>query len=129
MQGHWIPGLVALAGGDEVWGKPGEFSSGLEFSSLTSASPDVIILMPCGFDVTRTCREARDILPRAVPGWSSIPAVKSGCVWAVHGNRLYSGASPAMVEGLEVLATILHGSIEEQAALDPVMSATKVDFS
>ena len=75
--------------------------------------------MPCGFDVARTLREAREVLPREVEGWGALPAVAGGRVWAVHGNRLFSGAAPALVEGLELLVALLHGSEEERAALAP----------
>ena len=73
--------------------------------------------MPCGFDVERTVREARGVLAGEVPGWAALRAVAAGRVWAVHGNRLFSGAAPALVEGLELLVTLLHGSEEERAAL------------
>jgi len=114
-----------LAGGEEVWGKAGEFSTGLDFNALAGAAPDVIILMPCGFDITRTVREAKEVLPAKVQGWADIPAVAAGRVWAVHGNRLFSGASPALVEGVEALLEILHG---EGAGLDPLGTAVRVDF-
>ena len=117
LQGHWVPQLVRLAGGEEAWGAEGAFSTGLENSALGAADADVILLMPCGFDVARTLREARAALPGAVPEWAALRAVKAGRVWAVHGNRLFSGAAPALVEGLELLATLLHGEPAELAAL------------
>ena len=52
-------------------------------------------------------------------GWAGLSAVKGGRVWAVDGRRLFSGAAPALVEGLEVLRVILHGTEEERAALPP----------
>ena len=119
---------MSLAGGEEVWGKPEQYSTGLEFNALSTASPDVIILMPCGFDLERTVLEAKKLLPVKVPGWHTIPAVAAGRVWAVHGNRLFSGASPSLVEGLEVLAAIISGTEAEREALDGKNTATLVDF-
>ncbi len=89
----------------------------MEFNALSACDPDVILLMPCGFSVERTLREARDVLPKAVPNWGGLKAVQGGRVWAVHGNRLFSGASPALVEGLELLAKLLHGSEEACASI------------
>ena len=109
-----------MAGGEEAWGKPGEYSTGLENNALAACDPDVIILMPCGFSVARTVEEAQRVLPAAIPQWGSLKAVKAGRVWAVHGNRLFSGASPDLVEGLELLATLLHGEEAALAALSPL---------
>ena len=119
-QGHWVPELVGMAGVEEAWGKPGEYSTGLANGALAACDPDVIVLMPCGFSVARTVEEAKRVLPAAIPQWGSLKAVKAGRVWAVHGNRLFSGASPDLVEGLELLATLLHGEEAALAALSPL---------
>jgi iron complex transport system substrate-binding protein len=72
--------------------------------------------MPCGFTVERTLAEARLVCVHW-KSWASLAAVKAGRVWAVDGRRLFSGASPALVDGLELLRVIIHGSEEERAAL------------
>ena len=124
--GHWMPELIGLAGGSECWSGSG-FSTGLPSTALRDAAPDVIIVMPCGFDLERTARDAAATLPQ-LPGWTSIPAVRSGRVWAIDGNRLFSGAAPALIDGLEVLAAILHGSPEQHAAVIKPCDAARLDM-
>jgi iron complex transport system substrate-binding protein len=65
--------------------------------------------MPCGFDATRAAEEAR-ALPN-LPGWSDLPAVKNDRVWVVDANSFFSRPAPRLVEGVEVLAHILHPEI------------------
>ncbi len=104
--GHWVPEMIRLAGGEELFAEAGKPSTRLSWEEVFEAAPEVVILMPCGFDVTRTLREAR-ILPE-IPGWSSLPAVNSGRVWAVDANSYFSRPAPRLVEGVEILARILH---------------------
>ena len=105
--GHWVPDVVASAGGTDPLAKAGVYSTGMTYEAFVQSQPEAIILMPCGFDVERTERDAREQLATK-PGWGDIPAVKAGRVWAVNGFRLLSGASPALVDAVEILARILH---------------------
>ena len=104
--GHWVPAMVALAGGYDVLGKTNEPSAKIEWGEVVNARPDVILLMPCGFDVRRTVKEATPL--RALPGWNELPAVKSGNVFALNGNAYFSRPGPRLVDGLEILARIIH---------------------
>jgi len=104
--GHWVPEMVRLAGGEELFAGPGEPSRRLTWNDIFEASPEVLILMPCGFGVDRTIHEAR-ALPE-VSGWGELPAVKSGRVWAVDANSYFSRPAPRLVEGVEISARILH---------------------
>jgi len=104
--GHWAPEMVALAGGVDVLGRQGEPSAKIEWRQVVDARPDVILLMPCGFDVRRTVKEATPL--RALPGWNELPAVKSGSVFALNGNAYFSRPGPRLVDGLEILARIIH---------------------
>ena len=104
--GHWIPEMVRLAGGEELFAEAGEPSARLSWEEVFEAAPEVIVLMPCGFDAARTLREARH-LPE-MPGWSGLPAVRNGGVWAVDANSYFSRPAPRLVEGVEILARILH---------------------
>jgi iron complex transport system substrate-binding protein len=72
-------------------------------------APDVIVLMPCGFDVTRTLREAA--LLKKFDSWHNMPAVKAGKVFAVNGHAFFSRPGPRLVDGLEILAHIIHPEI------------------
>jgi iron complex transport system substrate-binding protein len=104
--GHWVPEIVALAGGFDVLGRKGEPSFKVEWNEVTKAKPDVILLMPCGFDVRRTVRESTPL--RRLEGWNDLAAVKAGNVYALNGNAYFSRPGPRLVNGLEILARILH---------------------
>lgn len=104
--GHWVPEMVRLAGGEEVFAGPGEPSARLAWDEVFEAAPEVLILMPCGFDAERTIKEAL-VLP-GLPGWVDLPAVNSGRVWAVDANSYFSRPAPRLVDGVEILARILH---------------------
>ncbi len=104
--GHWVPEIVALAGGYDTLGRPGEPSAKVEWNAVLDARPDVILLVPCGFDVRRAVKESTPL--RALPGWNELPAVKSGNVFALNGNAYFSRPGPRLVNGLEILARIIH---------------------
>jgi iron complex transport system substrate-binding protein len=104
--GHWVPEMVYLAGGEEGLGATHGNSTVLSWDQVVAYKPDVLVLMPCGFDVERTEREA-DLLA-ALPGWSALPAVRNGRVWGVWGHKYFSGAGPHLVDGVEMLGQILH---------------------
>ena len=104
--GHWVPEMVRLAGGRELFARPGERSVRLTWEAVFEAAPEVLVLMPCGFDASRAAEEAR-ALPQ-LPGWSDVPAVKNGRVWVVDANSFFSRPAPRLVEGVEILAHILH---------------------
>jgi iron complex transport system substrate-binding protein len=104
--GHWVPEMVELAGGEDVFAKPGETSRRMTWEEISDAAPDVLVLMPCGFDVERTMEEAHTLAGR--PGWRDIPAVANGRVWACDANSYFSRPAPRLVEGVGILARILH---------------------
>jgi iron complex transport system substrate-binding protein len=105
--GHWVPEMVGVAGGEELFARPGERSVRLSWDEVFEAAPEVIVLMPCGFDANRAVEEARRVLP-GLPDWGELPAVKEGQVWAVDANSHFSRPAPRLVEGVEILARILH---------------------
>jgi iron complex transport system substrate-binding protein len=104
--GHWVPEMVRLAGGEEIFAGPGEASARLRWDEVFEAAPDVLVLMPCGFDAERTKKEALGLSD--LPGWADLPAVREGRVWAVDANSYFSRPAPRLVEGVEILARILH---------------------
>ena len=112
--GHWVPEMVRLAGGRELFAGPGERSVRLDWPSVFKAAPEVLVLMPCGFDGERAAEEARS-LP-GLPGWAGLPAVKNGRVWAVDANSYFSRPAPRLAEGVEILARILHPDVLDGAS-------------
>jgi iron complex transport system substrate-binding protein len=107
--GHWVPEMVALAGGIDGLGKVGEPSKKIEWDAVRAFAPEVAILLPCGFGVARSLREA-SLLSR-LNGWNDLPAVKKGRVYAVNGSAYFNRSGPRLVDGLEILAQIIHPEI------------------
>ena len=112
--GHWVPEMVRLAGGRELFAGPGERSVRLDWPAVFEADPEVLVLMPCGFDAARAVEEAR-ALP-GMPGWSDLRAVRDNRVWVVDANSFFSRPAPRLVEGVEILARILHPGAFADAA-------------
>jgi iron complex transport system substrate-binding protein len=104
--GHWVPEMVALAGGYDMLGRNGAPSFKVEWSRIIDSKPDVILLMPCGFDVRRTVKESTPL--RRLEGWNDLPAVKANNVYALNGSAYFSRPGPRLVNGLEILARVIH---------------------
>ena len=119
--GHWVPEMVALAGGFDVLGRKSEPSRRIEWREVIDANPDVILLMPCGFDVRRAVKESTPL--RSLEGWEDLPAVRSQKVYALNGNAYFSRPGPRLVNGLEILARILRPG--ESAQMIPPDEAEK----
>ena len=105
--GHWIPEMVALAGGEAVLATAGEKSVRIAWEDVVRADPEVIVLMPCGFHLEETVAQFRAM---ALPAeWETLAAVRSGEVYAVDGTAYFSRPGPRLIEGLEILDAILGG--------------------
>lgn len=104
--GNWVPELVALAGGRNLFGAPGVHSPWLEWEALRASDPDVILVLPCGFDIPRILDEMPALT--RLPGWASLGAVRQGHVYLLDGNQYFNRSGPRLVESLEILAEILH---------------------
>ncbi|MGC3971488.1 MAG: cobalamin-binding protein [Pirellulales bacterium] len=104
--GNWTPELVDLAGGRQIWAVAGKHSTYTDWETVRAAEPDVIVIMPCGFGLDRSVREAESL--RDLPGWNDLPAVRNGRAFAVDGNALFNRSGPRLVESLELLAGLVH---------------------
>lgn len=104
--GNWMPELVSLAGGAPLFGEVGRHSPWLEWMALRDADPDVIVVLPCGFDLARTREELPPLLSR--PGWKELRAVRDGRVFLVDGNQYFNRPGPRLVDSLELLTEMLH---------------------
>jgi len=107
--GHWVPEMVEMAGGRDPLASKGKESRRIEWQAVVDAAPDVLILMPCGLSRERTMREMPKVTGRQ--GWASLPAVRAGEVWHADGPSYFNGAGPRLVDGLEILAEILHPEV------------------
>ena len=104
--GHWVPEMVSLAGGIDGLAEPGGPSRRVEFAELAAYDPDVVILMPCGMDADRAAAEFARLPGREQ--WESLSAWKAGAIHAVDSGSLFSRSGPRIIDGVELLAAILH---------------------
>ena len=118
--GHWVPEMVELAGGANCFGDKETGSFPLEWPKIMDIQPEVIILMPCGFDVKRGLQDLPLLTQQE--GWSSLPAVQNNRVYVIDASAYTSRSGPRLVEGLEIMAEMIHpelfcGMIPESGAL------------
>lgn len=106
--GHWVPEMVRVAGGTDALGRVGARSEVITWESVVAARPDLMVLMPCGFDLAQSLALAPDITSRE--GFDTLPCARSGRVVAVDGSGLFNRPGPRIVEGLALLATIMRAT-------------------
>jgi len=112
--GHWIPQMVETAGGTNLVSTVGQHSQRMTMNEVEKADPDIIVMMPCGFDTKRTANECAAVLQND-QRWQSFRAVKDDKVFAVDANSYFSKPSIRTITGIEILAKIIHP--EEFSAL------------
>src|SRR5262249_53584566 len=103
--GHWSPEVVALAGGNEGIGRPGERARTLTWGEVVASRPEIVVIACCGFTVERTLEDLP--LLRAISEWAELPAVRAGRVYVVDGSAYFSRPGPRLVDSLEILAHAL----------------------
>ena len=118
--GHWVPEMVELAGGINCFGDKETGSFPLEWESIIDSQPEVIVLMPCGFDVKRGLQDLPLLSNK--DGWANLPAVKNNRVYVIDAGAYTSRSGPRLVNGLEILAEMIHpdlfsGMVPESGAL------------
>jgi iron complex transport system substrate-binding protein len=106
--GHWVPQLIEFAGGEDVLGFAGERSEERSWSDVIASQPDVVVVMPCGFDAEIAYREAE--MHR-----EQLALVGAGEVVAVDAAAYFSRPGPRIVDGLELLAHIIHPELFPEA--------------
>lgn len=107
--GNWVPELVEIAGGDNLLGRPGEHSPWLKWEQLIESDPDVIVVLPCGFDLART-REESTVLARNSQ-WQQFRAVQDDAVFLADGHQFFNRPGPRLVESAAIFAEMLHPEI------------------
>jgi iron complex transport system substrate-binding protein len=104
--GNWMPELVEMAGGVNLFGEAGKHAPWLTWEELCSRDPDVILILPCGFDLERT-RTEMPVLTRR-PEWPRLRVVSERRTFLLDGNQYFNRPGPRLVESLEILAEVLH---------------------
>jgi iron complex transport system substrate-binding protein len=104
--GNWVPELVEMAGAVNLFGESGKHSPWMTWDELVHRDPEVIVVMPCGFDLARTKSEMPALTRRA--GWTELKAVRTGRVWAADGNAYFNRPGPRLVDALEMLTEAFH---------------------
>jgi iron complex transport system substrate-binding protein len=107
--GNWMPELVEMAGGTNLFGEAGKHAPWMTWEQLRQRDPEVIVLLPCGFDIER-CRRDLPVLQQQ-PQWPRLRAVREGRVFLTDGNQYFNRPGPRLVESLEILAELLHPEV------------------
>ncbi len=103
--GHWVPEMIAAAGADDAFARPGDASRRLGWDEVAAAEPDLIVVMPCGFDEAGARAQLATLNGHS--GWERLSAVRRGRVLAVDANGHWSRPGPRVVDGIEHLAEFL----------------------
>jgi iron complex transport system substrate-binding protein len=104
--GNWVPELIAMAGGENLFGEAGRHSPWMDWDQLAAADPDIIVALPCGFDLERTRHEMHWLTRR--PDWPRLEAVRQRRVFLCDGNQYMNRPGPRLVESLQIFAEIFH---------------------
>jgi len=107
--GNWVPELVEMAGGKNLFGIKGKHSSWIKWQDLVKKDPDIIVIMPCGFDIKKSKGEMSNLKKKKE--WLNLKAVINQNVYVVDGNQYFNRPGPRIVESLEILAEIFHPNI------------------
>jgi iron complex transport system substrate-binding protein len=99
--GHWTPQMIDLAGGEDLLGLPGEHSQVLDSAQVAASEPELVIVMPCGYDAQRAREEALAHAPR-------LASLGARRIVAVNASAYFSRPGPRLIDGLELLGHILH---------------------
>jgi iron complex transport system substrate-binding protein len=104
--GNWVPELVEMAGGVNLFGQAGKHSPWMTFEELVAADPDIIVVLPCGFDIERSRRELPALAEKEE--WPRLRAVRDERVFLADGNQYFNRPGPRLAESLEILAELFH---------------------
>ena len=103
--GNWIPELVEMGGGENVFGEAGQHSPWITWEALCKADPDIIVIMPCGYDISQSRRNIPVLT--AQPEWSKLKSVSQGKGYITDGNQYFNRPGPRLAESLEIMAQLV----------------------
>jgi iron complex transport system substrate-binding protein len=104
--GNWVPELISMAGAKNLFGETGKHSPWMQYNDLLKEDPEIIIIMPCGYDIQKSVIEIKALSKKK--HWKEIKAVKNDNVYITDGNQYFNRAGPRLVESLEILVEILN---------------------
>ncbi len=107
--GNWVPELVEIAGGVSLGAAAGQHSPWFDWQQLLAADPEVLVLMPCGWDIARARYESAVLT--ADPRWAQLSAVRAGKVFVTDGHQFFNRPGPRLLESTQILAEILHPEV------------------
>lgn len=103
--GNWVPELIAIAGGAALFAAPGQHSPWIDWNMLAAANPDVIVLMPCGYQIPQTFADLAPLTEQA--GWRDLAAVRNRRVFVADGHHYFNRPGPRLVESARILAEVI----------------------
>jgi iron complex transport system substrate-binding protein len=107
--GNWMPELIDIAGGHNLFGEAGKHSDWMQWAELAAADPEVIVVAPCGYGLERCLQELP--LLQAKPGWAGLSAVRNARVFFADGNAYFNRPGPRLADSAEMLAEMLHPDV------------------
>jgi len=123
--GHWISEMVGLAGGEDALSRRGTDSVRIAWADVVKWAPEVLVVMPCGFSLRKAVEQVKQLW--AHPGWSDLPAVRNGRVFAVNANAYFARPGPRLVDGTELLAHLFHPDLTAWSGPDNAFE--RMEFS
>lgn len=106
---NWTPTLIELAGGESGLTVANQHSSYADWQAIVDYDPEVVLISPCGFDLSRARQEAQRLLE--LPGWRDLNAVCEGRIYLIDGNAYLNRSGPRIVDSLEIVAHLLHPKV------------------
>ena len=114
--GNWVPQLIRVAGGKNLFGEASKHSPWMKYNDLVEQDPEIIIVMPCGYDIKKSLIEIKILESRK--GWVSLKAVRNRNVYITDGNQFFNRPGPRIIESLEILLEIIHSDFSESKHID-----------
>ena len=104
--GNWMPEMIEIAGGESQLATPGEHSSWQEWDDILACDPDILLVVPCGYGITKTVEEMNVLTERK--SWKDLTSVRENRVYILDGNHYFNRPGPRIKESVEILAEIFH---------------------
>ena len=114
--GNWVPQLIRVAGGKNLFGEASKHSPWMKYNDLVEQDPEIIIVMPCGYDIKKSLIEIKTL--ESKKGWGSLKAVRNRNVYITDGNQFFNRPGPRIIESLEILIEIIHSDFSESKHID-----------